>query len=151
MLHERQVGTAEDFEVVDPGDGAELDAGDTDEPCEDCDGDDCPECEESFSENCGTGDGGFKASNTCAGDGGSGSGERGARAIFKGKKVRTISPRARINYDQMMDLMGERGYEVGKPQSSPKGTFYPVKKGNKVQLVPAKAIQKFLATENMDI
>jgi hypothetical protein len=100
-------------------------------------------------ENCGTGDGGFKSDNTCAAGGGGA--ERGATAVFQGDKVRVISKRARINIDQMRDLMGERGYNVGDPQSGPRGTFYPIAKGDgPVQLVPAKAIQKFLTTENLD-
>jgi hypothetical protein len=74
--------------------------------------------------------------------------ERGAKAVFKGKKFRTISKRARINIDQMQDLMNERGYKVGSPESTVKGTLYPVERDGKRMLVPPKAIQAFLATEN---
>jgi hypothetical protein len=100
-----------------------------------------------FEQDCGTGAGGFKGGNTCA------TGERGASAVFKGEKFRTVSKRARLNVDQMTDLMGERGYEVGKPEYSAKlgATVYPITKDSRKLLVPAKTIHKFLTTEFGDI
>lgn len=110
---------------------------------------------ELFTEHAGPGDHPSGSSQDVHGDsGGLGSGgERGATAIHKGDKFRVISPRAKINVDQMADLMGERGYKVGKPEYSLKmgATLYPVAKDGQSLLVPAKAIQKFLTTELDDI
>ncbi len=82
---------------------------------------------------------------------GSGGGsERGATAVFEGKKFRTISSKARLNIDQAHDLMEERGYDLGKPRHSfeKMETVYPVLGNGLAGNLTAKELQEFLATED---
>jgi hypothetical protein len=79
--------------------------------------------------------------------------ERGATAVFQGKKHRTVSKRARINVDQAADLLKDRGYKMGRPvfDMTSGQTLYPISKGGKTFSLPAKTIQAFLSTEQDDI
>ncbi len=81
-------------------------------------------------------------------------GERGASAIYEGKKYRIASPKARLNIDQAKAMLAERGYEVGPPafDGQTKATYYAVQKRGEPPLrVTAKQIGAFLATESDDI
>jgi len=76
--------------------------------------------------------------------------ERGSTGVYQGKKYRFVSKQAKLNIDQVTDLLGERGYKIGKPHVdlSAGATFYTVqKKGHKPLKVTAKKLAQFLSTE----
>ena len=76
--------------------------------------------------------------------------EKGSSGVYKGKKYRYISKKAKLNIDQATDLLGERGYKIGKPHVdvAAGATFYTVqKKGHNPLKVTAKKIAQFLSTE----